>query len=68
MEETDDEYRSRVMSLMMMSFGLMPIAVVPLGFAVKAYGAQASLLGMAIALLVVSALFAAFSSRIRQME
>lgn len=68
MEETDDEYRSRVMSLMMMSFGLMPAAVVPLGFAVKEYGAQTAVLGMSVVLMVVAVLFYIFSSRIRQMQ
>lgn len=68
MEETDDEYRARVMSLMMMSFGLMPAAVVPLGFAIEEYGAQTSVLGMSIILLVVSVLFIVGSSRMRRMQ
>lgn len=68
MEETDDEYRSRVMSLMMMSFGLMPAAVLPLGFAIKEFGAQASVLGMSAILMVASVLFVIFAGRIRRLE
>lgn len=68
MEETDDEYRSRMMSLVMMSFGLMPIAVLPLGFAVEAWGAQAAAIGMAIILLAAAVLFGIFSSNIRKLQ
>ena len=68
MEETDDEYRSRIMSLMMMSFGLMPLAVVPLGFAVKWFGAEESVLGMSAMLLVAAVLFILGSSRIRRLQ
>lgn len=68
MEETDDEYRSRMMSLVMMSFGLMPIAVLPLGFAIDEFGAQASAIGMAIVLLTGSLLFSIFSGRIRRLQ
>lgn len=68
MEETDDEYRARMMSLVMMSFGLMPIAVLPLGFAVEAWGAQTAAIGMAIILLTGSVLFSVFSRRIRALQ
>ncbi len=68
MEETDDEYRSRVMSLVMMSFGLMPAAVLPLGFAVREWGAQESVLGMSAILMVASLLFVVFAGRIRRLQ
>lgn len=67
MEETDDEYRARMMSLVMMSFGLMPAAVLPLGWAVEEYGAQTSAVGTAVVLLTASVLFFLFSGRIRRM-
>lgn len=35
-----DEVRGRVMSVMMMSFGLMPLGAVPAGIAAEAYGAR----------------------------
>lgn len=68
MEETADEYRARMMSLMMMSFGLMPAAVIPLGFAIEKYGAQTSVFGMSIILLVVSTIFIFGSSRMRKLR
>ncbi len=68
MEETDDEYRSRVMSLVMMSFGLMPAAVIPLGLAVREWGAQPSLLVMSGVLMAVSLLFVALAGRMRRLE
>lgn len=68
MEETDDEYRSRMMSLLMMSFGLMPIAVLPLGFAVEKLGAQPVVYGMAIVLLAASVLYTIVSKSLRKME
>lgn len=68
MEETDDEYRSRMMSLVMMSFGLMPIAVLPLGLAIDAFGAQPAAIGMAIILLIGAVLFSVFAGRIRALQ
>lgn len=68
MEEADDAYRSRMMSLLMMSMGLMPVAVLPLGFAVDEFGAAESALGMAAALIVFSVLFIAMSSRLRKLN
>ncbi|MDA1296862.1 MAG: MFS transporter [Chloroflexi bacterium] len=68
MEETDDQYRSRMMSLLMMSFGLMPVAVLPLGFAVEHFGASTAALGMSVVLLVASVIFIFGNARLRKME
>ena len=68
MEETDNGYRARMMSLMMMSFGLMPVAVMPMGFAIEEYGAQNALLGMSIILLIASVLFVIGSGRMRRLS
>ena len=67
MEETDDAYRARMMSLMMMSFGLMPAAVLPLGFAIEEWGARTALFGMSAMLLVVSILFLIGASKLRRL-
>jgi predicted MFS family arabinose efflux permease len=38
-----DEYRGRVMSLMMMSFGMMPLGVLPVAIAIDHLGARATI-------------------------
>ena len=40
MENTADEYRARVMSVLMMSFGMLPLGMLPLGYAMKELGAR----------------------------
>ena len=68
MEETEDTYRARMMSLMMMSFGLMPAAVLPIGYAIEEFGARETVFGMAAVLMVASVLFVALNRRIRQLN
>jgi predicted MFS family arabinose efflux permease len=57
MELTDDEHRAHVASLFMMSFSVVALGMLPLGIAMEAYGAQASMMGLGIVLLVASAIF-----------
>ena len=57
MELTDDEHRAHVASLFMMSFSVVAIGMLPLGIAMEAYGAQASMMGLGVLLLVSSVLF-----------
>jgi MFS family permease len=59
MEHTTDEYRARVMSVLMMTFGLMPIGMLPLGFAIKEYGARpaVAVTSGALLLFAISAMF-----------
>ena len=40
MEEVEDKYRGRVMSVFMMNFGLMPLGVLPAGVATQIIGPQ----------------------------
>jgi len=47
LENTEGQYRARVMSLYMMTYGLMPLGALPLGRAVDRYGAEPSLLVVA---------------------
>jgi MFS family permease len=66
MEESDDEFRGRVMSVMMMTFGLMPLGVYPLAAAMDLFDPQPAVLGMAVILLGVSVLFFVFQPRLRR--
>ena len=52
MEEVEDEFRGRVMSVFMMNFGLMPLGVLPAGAIAEAMGGQFAV-GVLAALLLV---------------
>lgn len=54
MEETEDEYRGRVMSIFMMIFGMMPLGVLPAGLLAEAVSGQFAVGVMAILLILVS--------------
>ncbi|MGA0276194.1 MAG: MFS transporter, partial [Dehalococcoidia bacterium] len=56
---SDDEYRSRVMSVLMMTFGLMPVGLLPLGFAIEEFGARPAV-GATAALLLAFATLSIF--------
>ena len=66
MESTTDEYRARVMSVLMMTFGLMPLGMLPLGWAMKEFGARPPIAVIAVALLVFSLLAIVFMPRLRK--
>jgi predicted MFS family arabinose efflux permease len=55
MEVVDDQYRGRVMSVYMMNFGLMPLGVLPAGYAIEKIGGELTIAIMGAALLAVSA-------------
>ncbi|MBI2856335.1 MAG: MFS transporter, partial [Chloroflexi bacterium] len=63
-----DEYRGRVMSLMMMEFGLTSFGVFFAGVMVDQVGVQWSVGGLAIILVVFSLLAVAFIPRIRKLD
>ena len=68
MENTADEYRSRVMSVLMMSFGMLPLGMLPLGYAMKELGARPAV-GISAALVLVVAVLSFFLlPRIRRAE
>ena len=48
-----EEVRGRVMSIVMMSFGLMPLGVIPLSQAAEAFGPQAAVAGSSVIMLVL---------------
>lgn len=57
MELTDDEHRAHVASLFMMSFSVVALGMLPLGIAMEAFGAQASMMGLGVILLASSVFF-----------
>ena len=68
MENTTDEYRARVMSVLMMTFGMLPLGMLPLGFAIKEFGARPAV-GVVAAALIGFAILAMFiMPRIRRIE
>lgn len=66
-EQTEDQYRARVTSVLMMTFGLMPLAVLPLGAAYDAIGASLPVYVMGGLLLTVSFYFLATQARLRRL-
>ena len=67
-EATDDAFRARVMSLNMMTFGLMPLGALPMGYAIDHIGAQNTLLIVGSALIVATVLLVFGSSTIRRIS
>jgi len=63
-----DEYRGRIMSVLMMSFGTMPLGVVPVSIAADAYGAPKAIVGAQLIAIVVILLMFGISKRLRQLE
>ncbi len=68
LENTGSQYRARVMSLYMMTFGLMPLGALPLGRAVDVYGAQPSLLVVAGLVTVAGVVFLIVARTLRQLS
>jgi MFS family permease len=68
MENTTDEYRARVMSVLMMTFGLMPLGMLPLGYAMKEFGARPSVAVSVAALLIFALLAIIFMPRLRNAQ
>jgi MFS family permease len=63
-----NDYRGRVMSLLMMEFGIMSFGVFFTGLLADAIGVQWSIGGLAISLVVISLLVLAFVGRIRKLD
>jgi predicted MFS family arabinose efflux permease len=64
-EATDDEFRARVMSLNMMTFGLMPLGALPMGYSIDKLGAETTLVVVGVTLLVATVLLMVTSSTLR---
>lgn len=63
-----DHVRGRVMSLMMMTFGLTPLGTLPVSAAAQKWGAPAAVAGAAVATLAVSMLFVISSRSLRRLD
>ena len=68
MEEVEDRFRGRVMSVFMMNFGLMPLGVLPMGLVADWIGGQAAIGIMAVLLLATTAAIFATQKRLRAMQ
>jgi len=54
MDNAGEEYRARVISLLMMTWGMMPISMIPMGWAYGYFGAEITTFVTAIITLVFS--------------
>lgn len=63
-----EEYRSRVMSVLMMSFGVMPLGVMPMTLAADAVGAPAAVVVSSVLMVAVLAAFFVSSSDLRTLR
>lgn len=63
-----DEVRGRVMSLMMMTFGLTPLGTLPVSAAAEAWGAPVAVGGASLVMIVVSLLFFALNPSLRRID
>ena len=68
MEEVDDEYRGRVMSVFMMNFGLMPLGVLPAGALAERFGGQFAIALLGGLLLLTTAAVLLTQRRLRELN
>ena len=64
----EQEVRGRVMAVLLMSFGVMPLGVIPVTVAADAFGAPAAIAGTAAVMLAALLLFFGVSSTLRRLE
>jgi MFS family permease len=67
MELTDDEHRARVASLFQMTFGLMPLGILPVSLAMELYGAEKTLFVLGLILFAVSAMSLGLMKQLRRL-
>jgi MFS family permease len=63
-----DEYRGRVMSILIMQFGLMSFGVFFASLVAEAVGVQMALAGLAVALATLTLIIMAFGHRLRALD
>ena len=68
MEYAEQEYRGRVMSILTMSMGVMPAAVVPVTLMADSVGAPVALGMMAVLLIFVASFILVSSPRLRELK
>ena len=64
----EDRYRGRVVSILIMSFGLMPLAVLPAGFAIDVVGPRLVVGAMGAGLIVAFTLILLTQKGLRQLQ
>ena len=67
-EHVEERYRGRVMSVFMLTWGLMPLGVLPAGLLADWAGVQVSLAVMAALLIAVTGLIYATQPRLRRLS
>jgi len=67
MELTDDEHRARVASLFQMTFGLMPLGILPVSLAMELYGAEKTLFVLGLILFAVSVMSLGLMKQLRRL-
>lgn len=68
LEATAPEYRARVASIYMMTFGLMPLGALPLGFAVDRWGVESSLMVVGVLVIVAGSVFMLAARTLRRLN
>jgi hypothetical protein len=68
LEYVEPEYRGRVMSIQGLTFGLMPVGVLPLTIIADHWGAPVGLALLACSFIVLSAVMLAFSPKMRALH
>ena len=68
MEQVDDQYQGRVMSVYMMIFGLMPLGILPAAILADLLNAQAAIGTLAGLLLAITAVVLITQKRLRQLS
>ena len=68
MDNTEDIFRGRMMSIIMMQWGLMPLGVLPFSWLIEQFSGQFAVLTMSIILFVVSIYIFFFNSRVRDLD
>ncbi|MCI0796122.1 MAG: MFS transporter [Chloroflexi bacterium] len=68
MEEVEDQYRGRVMSVFMMNFGLMPLGVLPTGLLADYVGPQPAIGLLGVLMLITATTVILTQKRLRQLH
>ena len=68
MENVEDRYRGRVSSVFMMNFGLMPLGVLPAGYAIEYFGGQATIGFLAGLLALIAIVVLITQKQIRSLD
>jgi MFS family permease len=66
-EEAEDRFRGRVMSIYMLNFGLMPLGTFPAGILADYVGGQAVVGAMAVMLLALAVIILLTQKQLRRM-